>query len=114
MRMRGLEPRAEPGREGGCPTSTWLPRHGPERCRKAPYASVGVPIVRFSGFRGLIGRIWHDDCCQTVATGGNLKRVRRSVHGITEAARAERAGVAGSYEMVERRRDGSLVLRPER
>lgn len=85
-----------------------------EPCAKRPYASASVQIVRFAGFRGLIGRIWRDDRCQTVVTGGiSIACDNQGMASAPKRITLSEPGVAGCYELVERRRDGSLVLRPE-
>jgi len=68
-------------------------------------------MVRVSGRIGRIGRY---DCCQTVAT--RCVSIACDNQGMASAPKRitlSEPGVAGSYELVERRRDGSLVLRPE-
>ena len=68
-------------------------------------------MVRVAGHIGGIGRY---DCCQTVAT--RCVAIACDNQGMASAPKRiklSEPGLAGSYELVERRRDGSLVLRPE-
>jgi len=82
--------------------------------RQRPYTSASVQIVHFAGSRGRIGRIWNSDCCQTVVTGGiSIACDNQGMASAPKRIKLSEPGVAGSYELVELRRDGSLVLRPE-
>jgi hypothetical protein len=78
------------------------------------YASASVQIVRYVPASGHIGHIGRYDCCQTVATGAvSVACDNQGVASAPKRIRLSEPGVAGSYQLVERRRDGSLVLRPQ-
>jgi hypothetical protein len=67
--------------------------------------SIGVQLVR-----GLIERY---DCCQGVAKDPGPTCDNWFMASAPMKITLREPGVAGSYELVERRGDGSLLLRPE-
>src|SRR5947209_18298920 len=114
--MKRKPPRAGPFRDPDerTRTSTQLPGHGPEPDAGHVHASGSVRGVQLAGrgdgsdgFGGTdVVKVLSRERTEGVRKCGAWPRRRR------ESPRRS-PGVAGSYELVERRADGSLLLRPE-